>query len=174
MPPFEQALYYSAAPTTYTPCLLLFAACHSHVPLLHMHAVILNRLHFPNVLRGALTPLDRSSSFLRSGSRSSCHSALPLLLTVSEAPRSPALGGGFWLQARGPRQQARNNVAHNLQMLACIRAWQLVMSPPPLPHSSITSHLLPDTSWGRWWGMEAGSLWTEAAFRQEEEICHGG
>lgn len=102
-----------------------------------------------------------------------CHLALLLLLTVSQAP-VPAPGVGFWLQARGPCQQARNNVAHNLQMLACIRAWQLVMSPPPLPHSSITSHLLPDTSWGRWWGTEAGSLWTEPPFSQEERICHGG
>lgn len=38
--------------------------------------------------------------------------------------RGPGSGprGGFWLQARGPRQQARNDVANNLQMLACIRA----------------------------------------------------
>lgn len=86
-----------------------------------------------------------------------CHSALKLLLAVSEALLL-APGVGFWLQARGPCQRARNDVAHNLQMLACIRAWQLVMSPPTLPHSSITSHLLPDTSWGRRWGIDAGSL----------------
>lgn len=38
--------------------------------------------------------------------------------------RGPGSGprGGFWLQARGPRQQERNEVANNLQMLACIRA----------------------------------------------------
>lgn len=72
----------------------------------------------------------------------------------SPSPRAPGPGprGGFWLRARGPCQQARNDGTNNLQMLACIRAWQLVMSPPTRPHSSITSHLLPDTSWGRWRG----------------------
>lgn len=56
-----------------------------------------------------------------------------------------ALGPGL----EDPRRQARSGVANNLQMFACIRARQLVMSPPTLPRSSITSHLLPDTSWGR-------------------------
>lgn len=81
-----------------------------------------------------------------------CQSALPLLLRVSEAPVL-ALGGASGSRLEDPA----TDVGHNLQMLACIRAWQLVMSPPPLPHSSITSHLLPNTSWGRWGGMEAGS-----------------
>lgn len=95
-----------------------FAARHSSVPLLHIHAVIFKRMHFTDVLyraRRAATPLDLLSSQWKC-----CHSALARLLPVSEA-LVLALGGGFWLQARGPCQQARNDVAHNLQMLACIR-----------------------------------------------------
>lgn len=49
--------------------------------------------------------------------------------------------GSFWLQARLPCCQARTEEANNLQMLACIKAWQLVMSLPILPHSPIIFHL---------------------------------
>lgn len=58
------------------------------------------------------------------------------------------VGGGSWPRARGPCRRARRDEANNLQMLACIRAWRLVMSPPTLPHSSITSHLLPTAPGG--------------------------
>lgn len=177
MPQFEQALYYSAAPPTYAPHLHLFAACHSCLPLLHIHAVILNRMYFPNVLYSAHTVVTLLGRFSSLSCTFFTAEVRVLSFSITAAVyclRGPGSGprGGFWLQARGPRQQERNEVANNLQMLACIRAWQLVMSPPTLPHSSITSHLLPDTSWGRWWRIDAGRLWTVPPFSQEQKICH--
>lgn len=85
----------------------------------------------------------------RRQSDSCCVYTLLLLLPVSEAQVWPWVyvpQGDFWLQAIGPCQRARSDMANNLQMLACIRAWQHVMSPPTLPHSSITSHLLSNNS----------------------------
>lgn len=110
-------------------------------------SVILLTLCFHFTGEGKVTPAVRTP--------------LLLLLPVSEAQVWPWVyvpKGGFWPRARGPCRQARSDVANNLQMLACIRAWQLVMSPPTLPHSSITSHLLPNTSWGREGGADTATM----------------
>lgn len=57
-------------------------------------------------------------------------------------------------------------------MLACIRAWQLVMSPPTLPHSSITSHLLPNTSWGTEGGTDTETRRLYCPSTQTKTIHH--
>lgn len=83
--PFEQALYYSAAPPTYPPRLLLFAACHSCIPLLHIHAVISNRM-YPVWSAHRRDPVGLPLCLSSQWKPECCHSALPPLLAVSEAP----------------------------------------------------------------------------------------
>lgn len=56
------------------------------------------------------------------------------------------VSGGLGL--RMPCQEAWSDAANNLQMWGCISVWQAVMSLPTLPPSSITNHLLHNTSSG--------------------------
>lgn len=84
-------------------------------------------MYFPNVLYSAHTVVTLLGRFSSLSCTFFTAEVRVLSFSITAAVyclRGPGSGprGGFWLQARGPRQQERNEVANNLQMLACIRA----------------------------------------------------